>query len=269
MNKFTIALLQILPGKTMQENLRKGLHACQKAKDLGADLALFPEMWQIGYDSHNMKINYALDPNDDFIRQFCNEAKKLPMAIALTYLGKGASKPTNSMILIDKTGTIILEYAKVHICSFEPEGSECALEAGNSFKVASLKYAGGMVKIGAMICFDREFPESARSLMHKGAEIILVPNSCSLACDPELGDVRIAQLRGRAFENMIGIGMTNYPAPKNDGHSCAFGPEGKVLVMASEEEGVYTATFDLNHIRKWQKHEVWGAKSLRPECYNK
>ena len=267
MNKFTIALLQILPGKTMQENLRRGLLACQEAKERGADLALFPEMWQIGYNSRNMKMKYALDFHDDFILQFCNEAKKLHMAIALTYLGKGRSKPTNSMIIIDKTGTIILEYAKVHTCSFEPDGSECSLEAGNAFKVSILKYAGGTVKIGAMICFDREFPESARTLMHKGAEIILVPNACSLACDPELGDVRIAQLRGRAFENMVGIAMTNYPAPKNDGHSCAFGPEGKALVMAGEKGGVYGATFDLQHLRKWQKHEVWGSKSMRPECY--
>lgn len=267
MNKFIIALLQILPGKTMQENLRKGLQACQKAKEQGADLALFPEMWQIGYNSHNMKMKYALDIHNDFILQFCNEAKKLHMAIALTYLGKGRSKPTNSMILIDKTGTIILEYAKVHTCSFEPDGSECALEAGDSFKVSTLKYARGTVKIGAMICFDREFPESARTLMHKGAEIILVPNSCSLACDPELGDVRIAQLRGRAFENMVAIAMTNYPTPKNDGHSCILSPEGKILIIADEKEGIYCATIDLAQLRKWQKHEVWGAKSLRPECY--
>ena len=267
MNKFTIALLQVLPGKTMQENLRKGLRACQKAKEQGADLALFPEMWQIGYNSRNMKMDYALDLHDDFILQFCNEAKKLHMAIALTYLGKGASKPTNSMILIDKTGTIILEYAKVHTCSFEPDGSETALESGNSFKVSTLKYTGGTVKVGAMICFDREFPESARTLMHKGAEIILVPNACSLACDPELGDVRIAQLRGRALENMLAIAMTNYPAPKNDGHSCIFGPEGKTLIMTEDKQGVYSGTIDLAHLRKWRKHEVWGSKSLRPECY--
>ena len=50
-----------------------------------------------------------------------------------------------------------------------------------------------------MICFDREFPESARILMLKGAEIILVPNACPMEIN------RISQLRARAFENMLGL----------------------------------------------------------------
>lgn len=59
-----------------------------------------------------------------------------------------------------------------------------------------------------MICYDREFPESARILMLKGAEIILVPN----ACDMKPG--RINQLSTRAFENMVGLAMTNYSDKK-------------------------------------------------------
>ncbi len=50
-----------------------------------------------------------------------------------------------------------------------------------------------------MICFDREFPESARILMLKGAELILVPNACPMEIN------RLSQLRGRAFENMIAV----------------------------------------------------------------
>ena len=38
----------------------------------------------------------------------------------------------------------------------------------------------GEVKVGAMICYDREFPESARIMMLKGAELILVPNACPM-----------------------------------------------------------------------------------------
>ena len=74
------------------------------------------------------------------------------------------------------------------------------------------------MKIGAMICYDREFPESARILMLKGAEIILVPNACPMEIN------RISQLRGRAYENMVGIATVNYPSGKPDcnGHSTAF-----------------------------------------------
>lgn len=44
-----IAFLQILPGNSIEENLTKGLDACRTAKTLGADIALFPEMWSSGY----------------------------------------------------------------------------------------------------------------------------------------------------------------------------------------------------------------------------
>lgn len=266
MTSFTVALLQIIPCATIQENLVKGLQACEQAKELGVDLALFPEMWQIGYDERFMQMQYAIDLEDDFIQQFCAQAKILQMAIAITYLGKGISKPTNCVAIIDAQGDIILDYAKVHICSFE-DGYECGLEAGNEFKVADLQFAADSVKLGAMTCFDREFPESARTLMFKGAEIILVPNACYLEYDALVDDVRTAQIRARAFENMVGIALTNYPVPLNDGHSCAFDPAGKTLVRAEEQEGIFLATFDLDAIRDWREREVWGTKYRRPDTY--
>lgn len=44
-----IALLQLFPGNTLEEQFQKGKFACEKAKALGADIALFPEMWSDGY----------------------------------------------------------------------------------------------------------------------------------------------------------------------------------------------------------------------------
>ncbi|MBD5407606.1 MAG: carbon-nitrogen hydrolase family protein, partial [Treponema sp.] len=44
-----IALLQIMPADSLQGNLEKGLDACVRAKKMGADIALFPEMWSCGY----------------------------------------------------------------------------------------------------------------------------------------------------------------------------------------------------------------------------
>ena len=76
----------------------------------------------------------------------------------------------------------------------------------------------GVIKVGSMICYDREFPESARVMMLKGAELLLVPNACPMELN------RLAQLRGRAYENMLAIATCNYPAPHPDcnGHSTLF-----------------------------------------------
>ena len=268
MPSLIIALVQLMPEKTPQENLIKGLVACEKAHMLGADLVLFPEMWQIGYMTEYMVPTYAIDHQSDFIQQFCKKAEELRIAIAITYLGKGESKPTNNIALIDSTGKIILDYAKVHVCSFK-HGTESTLENGCAFKVANLDYAQGQVKIGAMICFDREFPESARSLCLQGAEIILTPNSCYMLHDPLLHDIRIQQFRVRAFENMVGVALANYPYPHDDGHSCAFDVNGNQIVMANEEDGIFLASFDLDKIRSCNASEIWGAKLRRPECYER
>ncbi len=115
-----------------------------------------------------------------------------------------------------------------------------------------------------MICFDREFPESARL---KGAEVVLTPNACELQDDAAgIGDIRVAQFRSRAFENAIGVAMANYAAPQLDGRSVAFDVDGATLVQAGPEEGVFIATFDLKRLRRWrvaERSNIW----RRPEVY--
>lgn len=265
MSLFKIALLQLQAESNSHLNLKKGIEACRQAKHMQADLALFPELWQIGYQGEKMHIDYAIDLNDPFIVNFQELAWKLKIAIAVTYLGKGQHKPTNSLALINQEGKVIFNYSKVHICSFDsPENN---LDFGHSFHVAPLHFTNGTVNIGAMICFDREFPESARTLMLKGAEIIITPNSCCIQQDPLIGDIRFQQLRTRSFENMLGIALTNYPKPKNDGHSCAIDVDGQPLIIAQEKEEICLASFDLKRIRKWQQDEVWGTKYRQPQSY--
>ncbi len=258
MNLFTIALLQLQAPSTLQESLNKGLEACHKAKSSGADLALFPELWSIGYDTKRMTPEQALSQEDPYIQAFCAAAQQLNIAIALTYLAKTGEGLTNTMILIDRTGSIILDYAKVNICSFEG-GCEPTLQAGTQYKVADLLYEGGIIRVGAMICFDREFTEPARVLAAQGAELILVPNACLLSSDPELKDVRLAQIRSRTFENKVAVAVANYPAPKEDGQSCLCLVTGTFTAQAGPKEEIVRGSLDVDALRTWQKNEPWGA----------
>ena len=124
--------------------------------------------------------------------------------------------------------------------------------------------------IGAMICYDREFPESARILMLKGAEIILTPNACELEAN------RLGQFRARAYENMVGVAMANYAAPYQNGHSVAFdgivcdadgNSRDTLVIEAGEAEGVYLAGFDLAALRAYRSRETWGNAFRRPHRY--
>jgi len=122
-----------------------------------------------------------------------------------------------------------------------------------------------------MICYDREFPEAARILMLKGAELILTPNACTL------DEHRIAQFKMRAFENMVGVAMTNYAAPQNNGHSVAFDAvaypveDGEsrdtLIIEAGEAEDIFMASFDIDSIRAYREREAWGNAYRRPRLY--
>lgn len=264
MADFHVALLQLLPGNSPEENLEKGCAYCRKAKALGAELALFPEMWSTGYTLSGP----AVGAESPFLSTFGALARELDMAIGITYLEEHTPLPRNTLTIFDRFGKNILTYAKVHTCDF---GEERALSPGDDFYVAELDTRSGGVKIGAMICYDREFPESARVLMLKGAEIILVPNACPMELN------RLAQLRARAFENMVGIATVNYPAPHPDcnGHSTAFdaiaydeeGARDTLLLESGEEEGIYLASFPMEALRAYRKSEVHGNAYRRPAKY--
>jgi predicted amidohydrolase len=273
MKSLKVALLQLLPENTLEGNLHKGIVNCKRAKEMGADIALFPEMWSTGYTIPEAAAELeakAMPADSEFVNSFGQLAESLDMAIGITFLERYAPSPRNTLCVFDRFGKRILTYAKVHTCDFS---EECRLTAGDDFSIADLDTAQGSVRIGAMICYDREFPESARILMLKGAEIILVPNACPMEIN------RLSQLRARAYENMLGIATVNYPLgqPDCNGHSTAFdgmayracepGPRDTLIIEAGEREGIYLADFPMDEIREYRKSEVHGNAYRHPQKY--
>lgn len=274
MHILKIALLQIAPSRTLLENLEKGIQSCRNAKACGADIALFPEMWSNGYNIYDQSATEwkaeAIPVDSDFVRSFGSLAKELNMAIGITLLEQWEGNPRNSFVLFDRFGEQKLVYAKVHTCDFSVERN---LTPGEDFYVTILDTALGEVKVGAMICYDREFPESARILMLKGAELILVPNACPMELN------RLSQLRARAYENMTAIATCNYPdtVPDCNGGSSLFdgvaylpdleGSRDTCLLQADEKEGIYIAELDLDQLRQYREREVHGNAYRHPSQY--
>lgn len=270
----TLALLQIAPGRTREENLEKGLRFCREAKARGADLALFPEMWSNGYDiegrtAQELSLD-AIPLNSSFVQSFGALAKELDLAIGITLLETYSPAPRNTLVLFDRFGRQQLVYAKVHTCDF---GDERNLTPGEDFCVAALDTPAGQINVGGMICYDREFPESALVLMLRGAELILVPNACPMEIN------RLAQLRARAFENMVAIATCNYPetVPDCNGGSSVFDgvaylpqmteSRDTCILQAGGEEGIYLAQLDLSQLRAYRSAEVHGNAYRRPQKY--
>ncbi len=274
MNSIKVALLQLYPEGNLQGNIEKGIEAVEKAARMGADIALFPEMWSCGYDFPQDKkalSELAVSKDGSYTDAFRKAAVDNDIAVAVTYLAKnGSNAPFNTVTLFNRHGAEMFTYHKVHTCDF---GYEKVLSHGDEFFTAKLDTGSGIVNVGAMICYDREFPESARILMLKGAELILVPNACPMELN------RISQLRARAYENMTGIATVNYPygTPDCNGHSTAFdgiayridgsGGRDTLVIEAGEREGIYIADFPIEDIREYRRREVHGNAFRRPEKY--
>lgn len=261
-------------------NTKVAMKYIKEAKKSGAGIVLFPECFLTAYccpdiveellpleelenDSEFIGwCNSAVTEEEEHVLQIRKLAKELQIGVVITAFTKGEKYPQNTAFIIDINGDIILKYSKVHTCDFDWERY---LESGQEFKVC--KFDG--VNIGVMICYDREYPESARELMLQGAEIIFNPNCCG-GMEP-----RLKELSVRAMENMVGVAMANPPAP-GMGRSAAFNPmvwdeNGEVLdntIIVAEEffEGIVYAEFDIDVIRKYRENEDLG-KFRKPRAY--
>ncbi len=274
MDKLKIALLQISPSNSTEENLKIGITRCREAYKKGVDIILFPEMWNCGYDFYENKENLekiAVTLDSEYVVSFQKLAKELNVAIGITMLLNENNKFFNTVLLIDRFGEIILKYSKVHTCDFT---FEKILDSGDQFVVSKLNTIKGYINIGAMICYDREFPESARILMLKNAELILVPNACTMEIN------RLSQLRSRAYENMLAIATCNYPTthPNCNGHSSLFDGVARIpktkearemcLLEADENQGIYISEIDVDLLREYRKNGIHGNAYRKPFIYN-
>ena len=234
---FKVAILQKRAANAKQnENTDVILKSMQEAAVNKADILLLPECFITGYDLP-MSYEKSISDDDDNIKRICKSAKENNIGVVLTSFTKGEKFPQNTAFVISKSGEILMKYSKVHICDFDG------------------------IKLGIMICYDREYPESARILMLKGAEIILVPNDCG-SMTP-----RLKALSTRAYENMVGIAMAN-PNGENAGQSCAYSPicwdlngecvDNTILEADEMSEGLYYADFDMDSIRDYRSREMMG-----------
>ena len=259
---FKVAVLQMRSeNRAYEDNIKVIIRNMTEAKKNNADVLLLPECFMTGYD---LTIDNDAAISEGDLAALCDKAKELGIGLVATALTKGKKSPQNSAFVIGKHGEKLMKYSKVHTCDF---ADERVLESGTEFKVCD--FDG--VKIGIMICYDREYPESARILMLKGAEIILVPNDC-VSMRP-----RLQALSTRAYENMCGVAMAN-PNGKNAGNSCAYSPicwddndecvDNTLLLADAETAGLFYAAFDMGAIRQYREREMMGNTFRKVKAYS-
>ena len=168
----------------------------------------------------------------DTVQRFAEKARAWKMHIvAGLYLSIGG-RAYNCAVLFDDSGEIVGVHRKVHL----PAGEERQITHGDRLDVFDTKLG----RIGMQVCWDLQFPESARIQALKGAELIAVPT---------LGWENIYGLC-RAYENSVSIaaamGMGG-PVPEGCDPSCIIDPMGRIVAQAARDGSeVVTCELDIH-----------------------
>ncbi len=228
-------------------NLLGTMEMLEKCAEQDVDLHVLTELWATGLidpdDPPGLALAESVDgPTLDALRDFCRDTGTHLLAGTLAL--KNRNGYTNTSLLIDPDGEIILKYSKVHL--FPPMGEDAIFMPGDALAAAEVRGVG----IGVVICYDLRFPGLVRRLAHAGCEVIIVP-----ALWPE---ERINHwetlLRARAMENqvfMVGAnGLLSQAGIFFPGHSMVVGPNGEALNSPEMRQSVIVRKLDLQLLRR-------------------
>ncbi|HIC44351.1 MAG TPA: N-carbamoylputrescine amidase, partial [Sulfurimonas sp.] len=171
-----VAAIQMSMSANKKANIDKAIKMVKEAASNGAKIILLPELFEGLYFCKDMDEKYfswALErENHPLLKEFSDLAKKLQIVLLVSYFEKAEDKYYNSLVVMDADGCILDNYRKTHIPDGPGYEEKFYFSPGNSgFKVYDTRYG----RIGAGICWDQWFPETARSLALMGAELLFFP----------------------------------------------------------------------------------------------
>src|SRR5207247_8743371 len=142
-----------------EANLGKVHDFSRTAKDVGAELIVFPEMTDTGYSMSAIQ-KYAGHWKSGFVPGIQEIASELSMAIVSGVSERDESTIYNSQVLVDAKGDIVAKYRKTHLYAVDPVEEQTCFTPGDRFT----SFALGGLRFGFSICYDLRFPEMSRNL---------------------------------------------------------------------------------------------------------
>ena len=286
MRKITIAAIQMQCSTSVEENINKADKMVRDAASKGANIILLPELFERQYFCQERRYEYydfakSVEENDA-VNHFKKLAKELSVVIPVSFYEKDKNVLYNSVAVIDADGTVLGVYRKTHIPDDHFYQEKFYFTPGNTgFKVWKTKYG----TIGVGICWDQWFPETARAMAVKGAELLFYPTAIGsepiIECDSMPHWRRCMQ--GHAGSNLMPVIAANRiglesvePCKENAmqssslnfyGSSFMTDETGELLETASrDKEEILIHTYDLDEIA--ENRLSWGLfRDRRPECY--
>ncbi len=217
------------------KNLGKIASFAKKAKEGGAQIAVFPEMCVSGFN-YKKNLEYLKTHGDAAEKRICQIAKNCDIAVcgSLPHLCEGESLPRNRLIIAGADGELAAFYDKTHLFSVFSENKY--VKRGDEIVVADTPYG----KIGLAVCYDIRFPDIFVRMTKKGAKAIFISSAFP---HPRSEHLRILA-RARAIENQCFVIAVNRggseqfgeTSVKYFGMSAAIDPWGGIITECPEDE---------------------------------
>ncbi len=239
--------------KSIKHNYQKAEYYIREAYKQGAKLVVLPELWPCGYRLNDIE-QIAETSRDSAITLLRDLAKELSIFIVGgSICEKKEHNFYNTCININSEGEIVGKYRKVHL--YKHGFNEAAyFKAGNEWVFSEFDD----IRLGSMICYDIFFPEFARNLSLRGAELLTLPGQWPAI---KLNEWQMF-CKVRAIENQCFLIAANCTDSKKQlppklspgGHSIILDQSGHVLAEAGEGEQVILADLDIEALRNL-RHE--------------
>lgn len=204
-----------------------------------ADLVVFPEAFARDFGEAGSDVSGYAEPVDGpFATEVARVAADRGSTVVAGMFEPGADpeRPFNTLVV---RGAAEATYRKIHLYDSFGYRESDRLTAGPL--EPALVEVGGFV-VGLMTCYDLRFPELARALVDRGAEVLVLP--AAWVAGPRKVDHWRTLVRARAVENTVFVLAAGQPGPRYSGNSLVVDPLGDVLAEAGEDAAVVTATLD-------------------------
>ena len=276
--KVKVAATQMSISWDIESNIKKADSMIKNCAKDGVNIVLLQELFLTPYFCQKEKYEYfelATEyKNNKYLAHFQEMAKKYNVVLPISFFERSGNNFYNSLAMIDADGTILGLYRKSHIPTGECYEEKFYFTPGDTgFKVFNTKFG----HVGCGICWDQWFPETARILALKGAELLFFPTA--IGTEPVLPkdskDHWQNTMCGHAAANIMPVIASNRIGTEVEGDSSMtfFGSsfianeEGtKIKEMDRVTEGFISYEFDLDVIRK--KRYSWGVfRDRRVDLY--
>ena len=263
---FKIALGQVTTSEKKSENLRKGLRFIRTAAENGADLLVLPELlmaYRELSDPPEKFYETAETLSGHFVETMAAEAKARKIHVAFGMFEKSESRNLvyNTVAMVGPDGSLLGSHRKVQLFDSFGYKESSRIAPGDELEDV---FETKLCRIGMISCYELRFPELARILTLRGADLIVVPTGWVA------GRLKEDHLRvlasARALENTVFVAVACQTGRIFTGRSVVVDPFGIPICDGGEEEGIVMAKIDLQRIARVRK-ALPVLKHLRREIY--